>query len=127
MNNHYFCAQIRGTCCKDEVSDTEYSQACTTPSIHAGGSQKMISITCGSCQPQREPWPLDWLMHEQSIALALSINNSSHLTYTSALNSYLTFCKIHNFRIEPTQQTLSFFFVYMSAHTKPDSVLGDSR
>ena len=33
-------------------------------------------------------------MHEQSIALRLSINNSSHLTYTSALNSYLTFCKI---------------------------------
>jgi len=39
-----------------------------------------------------------------------------------ALNSYLTFCKIHNFPIEPTQQTLSFFVVYMSAHIKPDSV-----
>jgi len=82
----------------------------------------MIRISRGSCQPQREPWSLDRLMHERSIALGLSIDNSSHLTYTSTLNSYLTFCKIHNFPIEPTQQTLSFFVVYMSAHIKPDSV-----
>jgi len=94
----------------------------STPSIDAGGSQKMISISRGSRQPQREPWSLDRLTHEWSIALGLSIDNSSHLTYTSALNSYLTFCKIHNFPIEPTQQTLSFFVVYMSAHIKPDSV-----
>ena len=94
----------------------------STPSIDAGGNQKMINISCGSCQPQREPWSIDQLTHERSIALGLSIDNSSHLTYTSALNSYLTFCKIHNFPIEPTQQTLSFFVVYMSAHIKPDSV-----
>jgi len=61
-------------------------------------------------------------MHEQSIALGLAIDNSTHLTYTSALNSYLTFCKIHNFPIEPTEETFSFFIVYMSTHIKPDSV-----
>jgi len=82
----------------------------------------MISISRGSRQPRREPWSLDRLTHERSIALGLSIDNSSHLTYTSALNSYLTFCKTHDFPIEPTQQTLSFFVVYMSAHIKPDSV-----
>ena len=82
----------------------------------------MISISAGSCQPQREPWTIDRLVHERSIALGFSIDNSSHITYTSALSSYLTFCKIHNFNIEPTEQTLSFFVVYMSSHIKPSSV-----
>ena len=82
----------------------------------------MISISRGSRQPHREPWTFDRLVHERSIALGLSIDNSSHLTYTSALNSYLSFCKIHNFPIEPTEETLSFFVVYMSTHIKPDSV-----
>ena len=82
----------------------------------------MISILRGSRQPHREPWTFDRLVHERSIALGLSIDNSSHLTYTSALNSYLSFCKIHNVPIEPTEETLSFFVVYMSTHIKPDSV-----
>ena len=33
-----------------------------------------------------------------------------------------TFCKIHKFNIEPTEQTLSFFVVHMSSHIKPSSV-----
>ena len=82
----------------------------------------MISISHGSRQPQREPWTLDRLIHERSIALGMSIDNSSHITYTSALNSYLTFCKIHKFDIMPTEQTLSFFTVYMSSHIKAASV-----
>ena len=95
----------------------------TAPSIiTAGGIQKMISISAGSRQPQREPWTINRLVHERSIALGFSIDNSSHITYTSALNSYLTFCKIHNFNIEPTEQTLSIFVVYMSSHIKPSSV-----
>jgi len=82
----------------------------------------MISISHGSCQPQHEPWTLDRLVHEWSIALGMSINNSSHITYTSALNLYLTFCKIHKFNIMPTEQTLSFYAVYMSSHIKPTLV-----
>jgi len=82
----------------------------------------MINISRSSRQPHREPWTLDCLVHEWSIALGLTIDNSTHLTYTSALNSYLTFCKIHNFPIEPTEETFSFFIVYMSTHIKPDSV-----
>ena len=49
----------------------------------------------------------------------MSIDNSSHITYTSALNSYLMSCKIHKFNIMPTEQTLCFFTVYMSSHIKP--------
>jgi hypothetical protein len=82
----------------------------------------LISILHGSRQPHQELWTLDHLVHEGSIALGLAIENSTHLTYTSALNSYLTFCKMHNFPIEPTEETFSFFIVYMSTHIKPDSV-----
>jgi hypothetical protein len=82
----------------------------------------MITISPGSRQPQREQWSLERLVHERSIALGLAIDESSHITYTSALNSYLTFCKLHKFPIEPTEETLSFFTVYMSSYIKPDSV-----
>jgi hypothetical protein len=54
---------------------------------------------------------MDQLIHERAIALGLSIDESLNLTYTSALNSYITFCKVHRFAIEPTKETLSFFTV----------------
>jgi hypothetical protein len=82
----------------------------------------MIEISPRSRQPQREPWTMERLTYERSIALGLSIDENSNLTYTSALNSYLTFCKLHNLPIEPTEQTLSFYTVFMSSHIKPDSV-----
>ncbi|KAF8816685.1 hypothetical protein BYT27DRAFT_7220545 [Phlegmacium glaucopus] len=40
----------------------------------------------------------------------------------SALNSYLSFVRIHNFPVEPTPETLSFFTVYMSHHINPQLV-----
>jgi hypothetical protein len=82
----------------------------------------MIDLSPSSRQPMRQPWTLDRLIHERSIALGFSIDSSTSSTYTSALNSYITFCKMHNFPIEPTPETLSFFTVYMSHHIKPDSV-----
>ena len=42
--------------------------------------------------------------------------------YTSAFQSYLTFCKTHNFSIEPTPDTLSLFIVYMCSFICPSSV-----
>lgn len=82
----------------------------------------MISLSKGSRQPKRLPWTLDRLVHERSIALGASIDKSTFKNYTSALNSYLTFCKLHNFAIDPTPDTLSYYTVYMSHHIKPDSV-----
>ena len=82
----------------------------------------MIDLSPSSRQPMRQPWTLDRLIHERSIALGFSIDSSTSSTYTSALNSYITFCKLHNFPIEPTPETLSFFTVYMSHYIKPDSV-----
>ncbi len=42
--------------------------------------------------------------------------------YNSALNSYITFCKLHDFPVKPMEDTLSYYVVYMSSHIKPDSV-----
>ena len=82
----------------------------------------MIEISPGSRQLRREPWTMDCFIYEWSIALGLSIDENSHNTYTSVLNSYLTFCKLHCMPVEPTKETLSFFTIFMSSHIKPDSV-----
>ncbi|KIJ39560.1 hypothetical protein M422DRAFT_174915 [Sphaerobolus stellatus SS14] len=73
-------------------------------------------------QPQQEAWSLERLKHERAIALGHALETSTNATYTSQLQSYLSFCKIHHFPIEPTTDTLSFFVVYMSHHISPSSV-----
>ncbi|KAF8811541.1 hypothetical protein BYT27DRAFT_7221419 [Phlegmacium glaucopus] len=40
----------------------------------------------------------------------------------STLNSYLSFIWLHNFPVNPSPETLSFFTVYMSHHINPCSV-----
>src|ERR1700729_2661172 len=82
----------------------------------------MISITHGSRQPVRQPWPMDRLIHERSILLGMAIDNSTANTYTSATNSYLTFCKLHGIPIEPTSETLSYYVTFQSSHINPKSV-----
>ena len=52
----------------------------------------------------------------------MAIDTATHLSYTSALNSYLTFCKLHNFDINPTPETLSLYVTYQSTFINPKSV-----
>ncbi|KAF9035389.1 hypothetical protein BDZ89DRAFT_1090939 [Hymenopellis radicata] len=73
-------------------------------------------------QPRREPWSRERLLHERAIALGLAIDISTSATYDSHLNSYLNFCTLHHFPVEPTPDTLSFYVVYMCANIKPRSV-----
>jgi len=82
----------------------------------------MISSGIKSRQPEREAWSMERLARERSIVLGLAIDKSTHLNYSSALNSYITFCRLHNFPIEPTPDTLSYYTVFMSHHIKPSSV-----
>ena len=83
----------------------------------------MMTLTARrSRQPQRLPWSAEELLRRRAIALGMALDGSSHATYSSALNSYLSFCEMHNFPIDPTPDTLSFFVVYMSAHIEPRSV-----
>jgi hypothetical protein len=42
--------------------------------------------------------------------------------YTSATNSYLTFCRLHNLPIDPTSETLSYYITFQSSHINPKSV-----
>ena len=82
----------------------------------------MIQISSTSRQPQREAWTMERLINECSISLGYSLDMSSFGTYTSALNSYLTFCNLHHLPVDPTPDTLSFYVVFLSSHIKPDSV-----
>ena len=65
---------------------------------------------------------MERLINERSISLGYSIDASSFDAYTSALNSYITFCNLHDLAIDPTPDTLSFYVVFLSTHIKPDSV-----
>ena len=82
----------------------------------------MIRISDSSRQPKRDAWTMERLINERSICLGYSLDTSSFGTYTSALNSYLTFCNLHDLPVDPTPDTLSFYVVFLSTHIKPDSV-----
>jgi hypothetical protein len=82
----------------------------------------MIKITSASWQPYRKPWTLERLNYERLILLGMSIDTSTAGTYSSALNSYLTFCKLHGLPVEPTPQTLSYYVTFQSFFINPRSV-----
>ena len=82
----------------------------------------MIRISDSSRQPKRDAWTMERLINERSICLGYSLDTSSFGTYTSAPNSYLTFCNLHDLPVDPTPDTLSFYVVFLSTHIKPDSV-----
>ena len=82
----------------------------------------MINSGVKSKQKRRLAWTRERLLRERAIALGQAIDTSTWKNYGSALNSYLTFVRIHNFPIEPTADTISFFTVFMCHHIKPDSV-----
>ncbi|RDB24323.1 hypothetical protein Hypma_008440, partial [Hypsizygus marmoreus] len=73
-------------------------------------------------QPARVAWTRERLIRERSLALGQAIDNSTWKNYGSTLNSYLNFVRIHDFPVEPTPDTLSFFTVYMCHQIKPKSV-----
>ncbi|KAJ3846379.1 hypothetical protein EV368DRAFT_77088 [Lentinula lateritia] len=69
-----------------------------------------------------EVWSREHLLHEQIIALGSILEPSSLSSYTSAVQSYVTFCCTHDFSIDPTTDTLSFYIVYIRHFIKPKSV-----
>jgi hypothetical protein len=82
----------------------------------------MIHSHVRSRQPPREAWSRDRLLRERAIVLGLSIDLSTLNSYSSALNSYLNFVRLHDMPEEPTHDTLSFFTVFMSHQIEPRSV-----
>ena len=81
-----------------------------------------MQISSLSKQPTRPAWTLQQLVYEHSILLGMVIDAATHLSYTSVLNSYLTFYKLHDFDIDSTPETLSLYITYQSTFINPKSV-----
>ena len=75
-----------------------------------------------SRQSKRQPWIVEELKQGWATVLASAVDRSTHKSYTSALNSWISFVEMHHFPIEPNSEILSFFIVYMSHHINPRSV-----
>ena len=82
----------------------------------------MTELSSMSRQPIRKAWTLEQLNSKLAINLGLAINCSTHESYTSALNLYITFCQLHGFDIEPTQRTLAYYVTFQSTHINPTSI-----
>jgi hypothetical protein len=82
----------------------------------------MMQVSSRSKQPKREAWTCEHLLYEHSIVLGFTINTTTASVYNSHLNSYITFCQLHNLSIDPTEETLSFYVVWLSHYIKPHSV-----
>ena len=80
----------------------------------------MTSISPTS--PVRLPWTTECLIYERSILLRMAIDSTTAHTYSSAANSYFTFCKLHTLPINPTPETLSYYVTFQSSHINPKSV-----
>ena len=60
----------------------------------------MTSISPTSRQPVWLPWTTERFIYERSILLRMAIDSTTAHTYSSATNSYLTFCKLHMLPID---------------------------
>lgn len=65
---------------------------------------------------------MDRLLLERSILMGMAIDLTTSSSYNSAVNSYLTFCKLHNLAPEPSPDTFSLYVTWQSAHIDPKSV-----
>ena len=65
---------------------------------------------------------MEWLNAKLTINLGMAIDRSTYSSYSSALNSYLTFCRLHDLNIEPTQRNLALFVTFQSTFINPRSV-----
>ena len=65
---------------------------------------------------------MDRLIRERAITLGNTLDSSTLHTYTSTITSYLTFMRAHNFPVSPSEDTISYYIVYMSHHISPHSV-----
>src|SRR5260370_13266503 len=70
-------------------------------------------------QPKRAAWTLDHLQSQQVIYLSNCLDASTKVSYQSGFNSYLAFCNLHNFDLEPSPETLSFFIAFMVRQSGP--------
>src|SRR5260370_22608099 len=94
-----------------------------TSAWHDGGDPKVMPVFGStSRQPDRETWMLEHLCLEWAHALGACLECSTTKTYASAFFSFSAFCQHHGLPICPTEDSLSFFTVYMCNFIHPASV-----
>ena len=83
------------------------------------GWQVMTSHNPVPKQPIKEAWTHEQLKHKKALTLSSAIEGSSTASYSTALQSYLSFCHLHWFPINLTPDTLSFYVVWMCHYISP--------
>jgi len=91
------------------------------PSRSAGAAGLMYLTPAKPRQPPRIAW--SWtFVHECAVTLSHALDNFYPDYLWISPTSYLTFCKLHNFPLDPLLDMLSFYIVFMCHHIKPNSV-----
>lgn len=75
-----------------------------------------------TARQSRPSWPLERLVRERAINVSYAKDRSTKASYSSAVQSYIHFCHIHNFSIDPTSDTLSLYVSWLCTYIKPKSV-----
>lgn len=70
----------------------------------------------------RPPWSLERLVRERAIDVSFAKDRSTNASYSSACQSYIYFCHIHSFPIDPSADTLSLYVAWLCTYIKPKSV-----
>lgn len=80
--------------------------------------------TQGTCTKLSDSpsWLQDTLKAWRAHFLLNSLAPSSRLSYDAALHSYIHFCNIHGFPLNPTPDTLSFYLTFASFYVKPNTL-----
>ena len=73
-------------------------------------------------QPTRAAWSMECLIIGHSITLDYALDHFTQASYSSALNSYLTFSQLHHLDPRPTMNTLFLYITFISHHIEPCSV-----
>jgi len=104
------------------VPSPQTNPSFSAPTMCVGGWHLMSTTCTWSRQPVRIAWSNKHLQYKCAISLSHAIGHSKSITYTSHLQSYLSFCKLHNCPTNLTNDTLSFYVVFMCHHINPHSV-----
>ena len=104
------------------IPEQGFASTPLNPLENTGGGIDMMEISPLARQPVREAWPLKQLIFEHSLSLGFALHPNTTHAYLSHLNSYLMFCQLHHFPVNPTPDTLSFYVVFMAHHIQPCSI-----
>ena len=89
---------------------------------YAGGSWIMSLLPSSRARQPPRAWSMERLLVERSITLCCALDRSTQSMYSSALNSYLTFCQLPHLDPDPTVSTLSLYITFMLSHIEHRSV-----